>query len=113
MAVSGGKDSLALLYALAGLKRFYPASFTICAITIDIGFGMDFTPVQRLCDELDVPFFICHTQIKDIVFHPENPDAGKGLEKDFKLFEEKKLIKKRAETIGNDGVKQVIYQIVF
>ena len=58
VAVSGGKDSLALLYALAGLKRFYPASFTICAITIDIGFGMDFTPVQRLCDELDVPFFI-------------------------------------------------------
>ena len=34
VAVSGGKDSLALLYALAGLKRFYPASFTICAITI-------------------------------------------------------------------------------
>lgn len=64
VAVSGGKDSLALLYALAGLKRFYPAPFTICAITIDIGFGMDFTPVQRLCDELDVPFFICHTQIK-------------------------------------------------
>ena len=31
VAVSGGKDSLALLYALAGLKRFYPASFTICA----------------------------------------------------------------------------------
>ena len=26
VAVSGGKDSLALLYALAGLKRFYPAS---------------------------------------------------------------------------------------
>lgn len=34
VAVSGGKDSLALLYALAGLKRFYPASFTICAITL-------------------------------------------------------------------------------
>lgn len=76
VAVSGGKDSLALLYALAGLKRFYPASFTICAITIDIGFGMDFTPVQRLCDELDVPFFICHTQIKDIVFHHENPNGS-------------------------------------
>ena len=68
VAVSGGKDSLALLYALAGLKRFYPASFTICAITIDIGFGMDFTPVQRLCDELDVPFFICNTQNKILSF---------------------------------------------
>lgn len=76
VAVSGGKDSLALLYALAGLKRFYPAPFTICAITIDIGFGMDFTPVQRLCDELDVPFFICHTQIKNIVFHHENPNGS-------------------------------------
>ena len=76
VAVSGGKDSLALLYALAGLRRFYPASFTLCAITVDIGFGMDFTPVQRLCEELDVPFFVCQTQIKEIVFHPDNPNGS-------------------------------------
>lgn len=76
VAVSGGKDSLALLYALAGLRRFYPASFTLCAITIDIGFGMDFAPVQALCETLDVPFSVCHTQIKDIVFHPENPKGS-------------------------------------
>lgn len=76
VAVSGGKDSLALLYALAGLRRFYPASFTLCAITVDIGFGMDFTPVQRLCEELDVPFLVCQTQIKEIVFHPDNPNGS-------------------------------------
>ena len=76
VAVSGGKDSLALLYALAGLRRFYPASFTLCAITVDIGFGMDFTPVQKLCEELDVPFFVCQTQIREIVFHPENPNGS-------------------------------------
>ncbi len=57
VAVSGGKDSLALLYALAGFRRFYPASFTLCAITVDIGFGMDFTPVQKLCEELRDRFF--------------------------------------------------------
>ncbi len=76
VAVSGGKDSLALLYALAGLRRFYPASFTLCAITVDIGFGMDFTPVQKLCEELDVPFFVCSTQIKEIVFHLDNPNGS-------------------------------------
>lgn len=76
VAVSGGKDSLALLYALAGLRRFYPASFTLCAITVDIGFGMDFTPVQKLCEELDVPFYLCSTQIKEIVFHHDNPNGS-------------------------------------
>ena len=35
--ISGGKDSLALLYALAGLRRFYPKRFTLKAITVDMG----------------------------------------------------------------------------
>ena len=29
VGVSGGKDSLAMLYALHGLMRFYPKSFTM------------------------------------------------------------------------------------
>lgn len=76
VAVSGGKDSLALLYALAGLRHFYPASFTLCAITVDIGFGMDFAPVKELCEKLEVPFYLCSTQIKEIVFHPDNPNGS-------------------------------------
>ena len=42
IGISGGKDSLALLYALAGLRRFYPNPFELCAITVDLGFeGFD------------------------------------------------------------------------
>ena len=37
VGISGGKDSLTLLYALHGLKRFYPRPFTIEAITVDLG----------------------------------------------------------------------------
>ena len=38
IGISGGKDSLTLLYALNGLRRFYPRHFDIEAITINIGF---------------------------------------------------------------------------
>ena len=38
IGISGGKDSLTLLYALAGLRSFYPASFDLVAITVDLGY---------------------------------------------------------------------------
>ena len=40
IGVSGGKDSLTLLYALAGLRRFYPKHFDLTAISVDLGFGI-------------------------------------------------------------------------
>ena len=69
VGVSGGKDSLTLLYALAGLRRFYPKNFSITAITVHLGFtDMDFSPVRALCEELEVPYEIVETQIGEIVF---------------------------------------------
>ena len=47
VGLSGGKDSLALLCALIDLKRFYPISFDIVGITVNMGFeGSDFSPVE-------------------------------------------------------------------
>ena len=37
VGVSGGKDSLMLLAALAKLRQFYPVPFTVEAITLDMG----------------------------------------------------------------------------
>ena len=34
IGVSGGKDSLTMLYALKGLQRFYPKRFELEAITV-------------------------------------------------------------------------------
>lgn len=70
VGVSAGKDSLTLLCAMAELRRFYPVPFDLIAVTVDMGFagGMDFTPIQHLCDELNVPYHIQKTEIATIVF---------------------------------------------
>lgn len=69
VGVSGGKDSLALLYGLAKLRTFYPKKFDICAVTLDMGFGMDFTLVTELCKELDVEYVLKQTDIAEIIFN--------------------------------------------
>lgn len=66
VGVSGGKDSLVLLYVLAGLRQY--SDFSLEAITIDMGLGMDYTLVEELCRQLDVPYTIVKTQIGPIIF---------------------------------------------
>lgn len=79
VGVSGGKDSLVLLAALARLSRFYPQKFTVEAFTVDMGIeGMDFSGVARFCRDLDVPYHILPTQINKVIFETrqeKNPCA--------------------------------------
>lgn len=70
VGISGGKDSLTLLYALHGLKRFYPKKFELSAVTVDLGFkDFNLSPIQALCKELDIPYRIVRSDIYDILFH--------------------------------------------
>lgn len=69
VGVSGGKDSLTLLAALAELRRFYPIPYELCAITVDMGFeGADFSEIAEFCRRLGVPFRAVKTDIAKIVF---------------------------------------------
>lgn len=68
VGVSGGKDSVALLYFLAALRKYNREPFTLEAVTIDMGLGMDFSSIQELCDSLDVPYTKVETQIGPVIF---------------------------------------------
>ena len=70
VGISGGKDSLTLLYALSELRKFYPKKFEVYALTVHLGIeGMDFSEIGKLCDKLEVPYYIIETEINDIVFN--------------------------------------------
>ena len=68
VGVSGGKDSLALLALMAGLQKYYPKPFELEAITVDMGMGMDFSPVAAFCEKLGVPYTCVKTEIGPIIF---------------------------------------------
>ena len=69
VGISGGKDSLTLLTALHGLRRFYPSPFTLEAITVDLGNpGFDTEGIQAYCNKLNVPYTCVKTEISRIIF---------------------------------------------
>ncbi len=71
VGVSGGKDSITLLKLLAEYKRFSPEKFDLLAVTVDLGFNgkeTDFSPINKLCDELGVEYHIEKTDIAQVVF---------------------------------------------
>ena len=74
IGISGGKDSLTLLYGLSQLQKFYPKHFTLSAITVDMGLDtMNLEPIKALCADFNVPYEIISTEIGKILF-----EARKG-----------------------------------
>lgn len=69
VGISGGKDSLTLLYALAKMRRFYPKHYDLVAVTVDLGWNnLDLSGITQFCQELDVPYYIEKTDIAEVVF---------------------------------------------
>ena len=68
VGVSGGKDSLVLLAALAELSRYHPKNFKVIGISLDMGFGGDFEPIRRFAEGLGVEYYVKKTNFKEIIF---------------------------------------------
>lgn len=71
VGVSGGKDSLALLYVLAKLRDFYPKPFSLVAITLDYqfnGIAEDYSEIEALCKELQVEYIVRRTNLWEVIF---------------------------------------------
>ena len=73
VGLSGGKDSLVLLTALATMRKFYPQKYEVVAITIDLFNGQsNCSLLKEYCDKLNVEYHVVNSQIYDIVFETRN-----------------------------------------
>ena len=71
VGVSGGKDSLVMLYGLHLLRRFINIDYTITGVTLDPGFkgvSTDYSPITDFCRDMGIEYKIIKTQIAEIVF---------------------------------------------
>ena len=69
VGLSGGKDSLTLLYALQRFLRISKYKYPLAAGHISLGFpGDDIRSMQRFCQDLGVPFYWEQTQIGQLIF---------------------------------------------
>lgn len=79
VGLSGGKDSMLLLYALSLYKKFKKTNYEMIAVTVDLGFeGFRTDILTEYADSLGVRHEIIKTQIYDIVFEirkEKNPCA--------------------------------------
>ncbi len=76
VGVSGGKDSLTLLYVLAAMRIYMPQKFTVKALMLDLGYKCDTSEFERFCEKIDVECIIKQTDIANVVFdvrHEKNP----------------------------------------
>lgn len=70
VGLSGGKDSMVLLYGLHLYQRFSTEKFELCAITADPGFdNFDLSSLVNFCKEKNIPYHQIQTDIYEIVFH--------------------------------------------
>lgn len=74
VGVSGGKDSLVLLWILHKLQRRAPVGFNLVAVTLDQGYATDYAPVEEYCRSLSLPYYIRQANLAKIVFEARMED---------------------------------------
>lgn len=67
VAISGGKDSLVLAYAMAALARYSHLHFTPVFAHIDYGFGSDFSPLEATFKEWGYDLHIEATDLAEVI----------------------------------------------
>ncbi len=69
VGISGGKDSLTLLYALNEYRKFAPEKFSLVAIAVDLSGGKnDYTAIKEFCKKIDVELNIVPSNVFEVVF---------------------------------------------
>jgi tRNA(Ile)-lysidine synthase TilS/MesJ len=73
VGLSGGKDSMILLEALADRRRHLPFDFHLFAVHVsatNLGYEMDTTYLEEFCEGLDIPLYLEEIEV-DLTVDPK------------------------------------------
>jgi len=99
VGVSGGKDSMTLLYALHLYQKFSSVKFELVGITLKLGFsGMDFNPVVDFCSKHGIEYHLVDTKVVDVL--KEKSDGRGRLPCSLCSKFKKALLIKKAKQLG-------------
>ena len=120
VGLSGGKDSMLLLYALKLYQLYAKKDFTLCAVTVDLGFGnYDTDVIRAYADRLEIPLSIVDTNISEIVFdirREKNPCALCAKMRKGALYERAKALgcnKAAFAHHGDDAIRTLLMSLMY
>ncbi len=69
VGLSGGKDSILLLYALSLYRQYRKLRYELVGITVDLGFqGFETAPIRAFLEGFGAPYHVVSTDISQVVF---------------------------------------------
>lgn len=120
VGLSGGKDSMLLLYALHLYQKYAKKEYELLAVTVDLGFGNYATEVMReYADGLGIPLHILKTNISEIVFDirkEKNPCALCAKMRKGALYEKAKELgcnKAAFAHHGDDVIQTLLMSLMY
>lgn len=119
VGVSGGKDSSTLLFIMNLLHKKSHYKFDLIAITLDLGWGVDFDPLERFCERLEVELHIVPTMIGEIVFkyrNEKNPCSLCSKLRGGALYDRAKQLGCTAVALGHhadDAAETLLLNMIF
>lgn len=119
VGLSGGKDSMILLEALADRRRHLPFNFQIFAVHVsatNIGYEMDTDYLEKFCAELEIPLYLEEIEVDLTIDPKKSPCFICSWNRRKRIFELSKELDCNKVALGHhkdDAIQTVLMNMIY